>query len=116
MQIPPPDYSAVLVEMNQSGSSQTNVPRSESRTSRELERFQGSTLTAADVASILRSSFRRSTIRTLRRNQSTNETPGGSLSNQNLVEGVAPIGMDSFVGRASNDEIKINNDNTSSVI
>lgn len=78
---PPPDYSAVLVEMNQS------------RTSQELANFRGSTLTAADVASILRSSFRRSTVRTFRRTPQPPEAPSGSLSNQNLVENIAPVGM-----------------------
>lgn len=96
-QVPPPDYSTVLVEMNQSTSTNgSNHDRQESRTSRELATFQGSTLTAADVASILRNSFRRSTVRNMRRNRQTEEVPGGSLSNQNLVDGVAPLGIDSL--------------------
>lgn len=89
----PPDYSTVLVEMNQSN---TNHERQESRTSRELASFQGSALTAADVASILRSSFRRSTVRNLRRSRASEEVPSGSLSNQNLVDGVAPLGTESL--------------------
>lgn len=94
--LPPPDYSAVLVEMNQSTSSNDSHGRQESRTSQELASFQGSTLTAADVASILRSSFRRSTVRNMRRSRATEEVPGGSLSNQNLVDGMAPLGIDSL--------------------
>lgn len=103
--LPPPDYNAVLVEMNG-----TSHERQESRTSRELASFQGSTLTAADVASILRSSFRRSTIRTLRRNNqetntnTTEDVPGGSISNENLVEGVASIGRDSLFLTDINDK------------
>lgn len=96
--IPPPDYSTVLVEMNQ-GTSQNG---GQSQTSRELSNFQGSTLTAADVASILRSSFRRSTVRTLRRAPIPDNLPSGSLSNQNLVDGVAPLGIDSLFVESEN--------------
>lgn len=122
-QLPPPDYSAVLVEMNQSTSSASNSnhARNESRTSRELASFQGSTLTAADVASILRSSFRRSTVRNMRRSRASEEIPSGSLSNENLVEGIAPLGTDSLFSTDVSLNLNLNEgdkaaDNSASVI
>lgn len=119
-QLPPPDYSTVLVEMSQSSSSNgSSHERQQSRTSRELASFQGSTLTAADVASILRSSFRRSTVRNMRRSRASEDVPSGSLSSQNLVDGVAPLGIDSlFLTDVSNHQIDGDKsvDNSASVI
>lgn len=117
IEVPPPDYSAVLVEMNQSQATDvtqvsidvTDTPQHGGRTNtsnqdritRELSNLQtqGSPLSAADVAHILRSSFRRSTVRTANRmrRSSPEEIPSGSLSAECLVDGVAPIGQDSLV-------------------
>lgn len=106
-QPPPPDYNAVLVEMNQTDyPSTTNLatfppPRlSTLERLRNLQPTPGSpTITAAEVASILRSSFRRSGIRG--RASSTNNAAGsdnlGSLSAENLVDSAAPIGETSLV-------------------
>lgn len=127
--IPPPDYNAVLVEMNNTTNTSdvsvtipdgaTNVRIS---TLERLRNLQASptALTAAEVASILRSSFRRSTVR--RNNNIRNATFNdnmASLSAQNLVDSAAPIGETSLVMEHlpnSNNEHKIENNNTSSVI
>ncbi|CAH1975280.1 unnamed protein product [Acanthoscelides obtectus] len=107
---PPPDYNAVLVEMNSSGAGSENtatstsdaaagtticttVPDGEARRISTLQRLRNlestsTALTAAEVASILRSSFRRSTIR---RNRST-----GS-NDRNLVQSAAPMSETSLV-------------------
>lgn len=117
LQVPPPDYSAVLVEMNQSqatdvteitildstvadGNISSSNPSTTDRINRELRTLQpGSPLTAADVATILRSSFRRSTVRNgnRMRRSAPEEIPGGSLSAECLVDGIAPIGQTSLV-------------------
>jgi hypothetical protein len=73
---PPPDYTAVLVEMNgtvQDYNEQLPEPSS-------AHPVRTSTMTAADVAHILRSSLRR----TIRRNRDSNR----------LVDGAAPIHHD----------------------
>lgn len=105
-QPPPPDYNAVLVEMNQNEQTVVNLPSNDtvdSRSSfeRQLHNLASSStgITAADVASILRNSFRRSTrraINTLRRNHPP-ETCNTSLSAENLVASAAPIGETSLV-------------------
>lgn len=108
-QPPPPDYNAVLVEMNQTdypsstNSTSTTLPPPRITTLERLRNIQhtpGSpTLTAAEVASILRNSFRRSGIRG-RANTSNNAAVSenlGSLSAENLVDSVAPIGETSLV-------------------
>ncbi|RZC33827.1 uncharacterized protein BDFB_002644 [Asbolus verrucosus] len=132
-QPPPPDYNAVLVEMSQtvanSGDVSIVVPESGTNNSTPshngrmstLERLRnvrptpGSpTLTAAEVASILRSSFRRSTIRTA----NFNDDSIASLSVENLVESAAPIGETSLVldhlSNTETDDIK--RESNSSVI
>jgi solute carrier family 6 (neurotransmitter transporter) len=70
---PPPDYTAVLVEMNrtlQDDGEQLPQPSS-------ARPVRTSTMTAADVASILRSSFRRSAPR------------NGDI--EHLVDGAVPV-------------------------
>lgn len=126
---PPPDYNAVLVEMNNTtnaGAVSVTIPDGASNTRiSTLERLRNletssTALTAAEVASILRSSFRRSTVR--RNNNIRNATFNDnmtSLSVQNLVDSAAPIGETSLVMDNLpnlNNEYKIENNNTSSVI
>lgn len=100
-QPPPPDYNAVLVEMNQTSLNEIVVPEARISTLERLRSIQpvpGSpTLTAAEVASILRSSFRRSTVRRVR--NMTDDRGGAlpSLSAENLVDSAAPIGETSLV-------------------
>nr|XP_022903756.1 sodium- and chloride-dependent glycine transporter 2 [Onthophagus taurus]XP_022903757.1 sodium- and chloride-dependent glycine transporter 2 [Onthophagus taurus] len=81
--VPPPDYNAVLVEMNnQTGSENVN------QVSVYVTNASNTTtdgLTAAQVANILRGSFRR------------NETGTASLSAENLVDSAVPIGESSLV-------------------
>ncbi|KAL1492258.1 hypothetical protein ABEB36_012734 [Hypothenemus hampei] len=97
---PPPDYNAVFVEMNVSG-----VPdHGEMPALGTLERLRNlqaspTALTAADVASILRSSFRRSRIRSPSRNNNNDFGEHGvaSLSAEHLVDAAAPIGETSLV-------------------
>lgn len=128
-QPPPPDYNAVLVEMNNTTSNSNDiaitVPDGVATNTRlsTLERLRNlettSSLTAAEVASILRSSFRRSTIRPSNnvRNATFNDNMA-SLSAQNLVDSAAPIGETSLVLDhlpSIDNEIK-STDNTSSVI
>lgn len=92
-QPPPPDYNAVLVEMNRGA-----VTDSPDRRTQELAiASQSSALTAADVASILRNSFRRSTVRNAFRARVSNESNTGSMSAENLVDNVAPVGETSLV-------------------
>ncbi|XP_044258014.1 sodium-dependent transporter bedraggled isoform X2 [Tribolium madens] len=101
-QPPPPDYNAVLVEMSQTNSTDVSisVPDASTRIStlerlRNIQPTPGSpTLTAAEVASILRSSFRRSNIR---RNNNFPDDSVASLSAENLVDSAAPIGETSLV-------------------
>lgn len=126
---PPPDYNAVLVEMNTTTNTDAvsvTIPDGISNTRiSTLERLRNleaspTALTAAEVASILRSSFRRSTVRrnTNIRNATFNDNMT-SLSAQNLVDSAAPIGETSLVMDNlpnSNNEYKIENNNTSSVI
>lgn len=105
----PPDYNAVVVEMNQADvaiSMPDSAPQPPRRLS-TLERLRSlqpssSALTAAEVASILRSSFRRSTVRGNRsnsRNEDYNDNSSnvGSMSAENLVDSAAPIGETSLV-------------------
>ena len=83
-QPPPPDYAAVLVEINRSLQDQDEQEVSQEtsspavRTSRLPQRT--STMTAADVANILRSSMRRN----IQRN----------IDAERLVDGAAPIHHD----------------------
>lgn len=130
-QLPPPDYNAVLVEMNQPQTSvnviNVQTEANQSTLGRELAahaRRNSGGLTIADVASILRNSFRRSRIRvanTLRRGNatSTESNNPSSLSAENLVDSAAPIGETSLVldNLTSHDgEVKPISDNLSSVI
>ncbi|XP_063930579.1 sodium-dependent transporter bedraggled [Zophobas morio] len=105
-QPPPPDYNAVLVEMSQTNSTDVSisVPAASTNSTpvristlerlRNIQPTPGSpTLTAAEVASILRTSFRRSTVR----GRNFNEDGTASLSAENLVDSAAPIGETSLV-------------------
>ncbi|XP_050515599.1 sodium-dependent transporter bedraggled isoform X2 [Diabrotica virgifera virgifera] len=128
--LPPPDYNAVLVEMNNPSRS-TDVaismpdgPATSTRLS-TLERLRNlestsTALTAAEVASILRSSFRRSTVHSRNNSRITNFSDNmASLSAQNLIDSAAPIGEMSLVMErlpSSDFEVKHTNNNTSSVI
>lgn len=112
---PPPDYNAVLVEMNRAA-----VTDSPDRRTQELAiASQSSALTAADVASILRNSFRRSTVRSAFRSRVLNEANTGSMSAENLVDHAVPVGETSLVmeqrsnGEGNDDTIKVD---SSSVI
>ncbi|GLG97785.1 Sodium-dependent nutrient amino acid transporter 1 [Gryllus bimaculatus] len=117
---PPPDYAAVLVEINQAlehrdqntldsmnvtinldqGSSRTGVDTrvsgntGQASHTRTLGDNRMSTLTAADVAHILRSSLRR----TLR-----HSIPRGD-GNEQLVHGAAPINQDTLRAQTKADE------------
>ncbi|KAF5295940.1 hypothetical protein FQA39_LY12712 [Lamprigera yunnana] len=134
-QVPPPDYNAVLVEMNTAHPNRTlssvNVisARDEaqySTFSRELaahRRTSSAGITIADVASILRNSFRRSRIRrnnSTSRNQTVVENNNhASISAENLVDSAAPIGETSLVLdnlSSGNSEAKLTPDNLASVI
>lgn len=95
---PPPDYSAVLVEINQAlaASNQNEVVISVNETNNDRTHNMAvggesvaatSTLTASDVATILRSS--------LRRNIRDNVIE--SSSSERLVDAAAPINLDSVV-------------------
>lgn len=79
-QPPPPDYSAVLVEMHQ----RQNEDQSDSVI---VNRTDHSTLTADDVATILRSSIRRN----------IRDNVIESSSSERLVDAAAPINHDSIV-------------------
>lgn len=72
---PPPDYTAVLVEMHQADTGGVIVNRTDH-----------STLTADDVATILRSSIRRNARDVVE-----------SSSSERLVDAAAPINQDSIV-------------------
>ncbi|XP_065170048.1 sodium-dependent transporter bedraggled isoform X2 [Atheta coriaria] len=105
-QPPPPDYHDVLVEMHQNRDVAVNIPETRDRMiQRELATIATSStgLTAADVACILRSSFRRSTVRTLRRDAQA-DTTMASLSAENLVDSAAPIGETSLVLHSTNND------------
>lgn len=106
-QPPPPDYNTVLVELGQAHFTDVSISIPDASTNstpvristlerlRNIQPTPGSpTLTAAEVASILRSSFRRSTIRTMR---NFNDDSTASLSAENLVDSAAPIGETSLV-------------------
>lgn len=96
-QPPPPDYNAVLVEMNQNQQHQQTVVTVVD--SVEPESNSSCAMTAADVASILRNSFRRSArraVNTLRRTVVVDSSMS-SLSAENLVASAAPIGETSLV-------------------
>lgn len=140
VQPPPPDYNAVLVEMNQTSgrvNSQVSInvtelaalaPVARQEELRGLDRrtqelaiaSMSSPLTAADVASILRSSFRRSTVRSASnfRGRVLQESNTGSMSAENLVDSAAPIGETSLVMEqlSAEGEPKSGVDNSSSVI
>ncbi|XP_031333439.1 sodium- and chloride-dependent GABA transporter ine isoform X1 [Photinus pyralis] len=133
VQVPPPDYTDVLVEMNQShtnGLSSVNVITDRNDTNlstfgRELaehRRSSSGVLTIADVASILRNSFRRSRVRsanTMRNVVTPCDSNDTSITAQNLVDSAAPIGETSLVlDNLSNGEgeAKLHSDNLSAVI
>ncbi|KAL3277125.1 hypothetical protein HHI36_012481 [Cryptolaemus montrouzieri] len=135
-QLPPPDYSTVLVEMNQTINTITDtpitvvdgpIPSSSARIStlerlRTLQPLTGSAITAAEVACILRSSFRRSTIRRNRnavRNEVDNQFTDNSiasLSAENLIDSAAPIGESSLVLDHLPNTSENNEDKTTTVI
>lgn len=105
---PPPDYNAVLVEMNR-----TAVTDSPDRRTQELAiASQSSALTAADVASILRNSFRRSTVRSAFRARVLNEANTGSMSAENLVDHAVPVGETSLVLEQRSNGVDNNDDTT----
>lgn len=95
---PPPNYNDVLVEMNQN-----QLQQQQQQTIINLDiptnQSSGVIMTAADVASILRNSFRRSTRRALNTLRRTNaiDSNTSSLSAENLVASAAPIGETSLV-------------------
>lgn len=102
-QCPPPEYNTVFVEMNTSAAnneegsntSPSDTTRIQVSTLERLRNLQSSphALTAAEVASILRNSLRRSTLRPRNRNIANNYNAGmSSLSAQNLVGSAAPLG------------------------
>lgn len=104
-QYPPPEYDSVYVEMyntsanngDVSNDASSETTRIQVSTLERLRNLQSSphALTAAEVASILRNSLRRSTLRT--RNITHNFNTGmSSLSAQNLVSSAAPIGETSL--------------------
>lgn len=131
-QVAPPDYNTVLVEMNHpqtnrcssvsviSSSFLPSAPVHQSTLERELADRVGnsSVLSVADVACILRSSFRRSrinrTANTLRRCNTiiADSSNPGSLSAENLVECAAPVGESSLV-LDQDREVKPTTDNVS---
>lgn len=95
---PPPDYSTVLVEINQSlrGAISTVNQSGVTLTDglhRPDEQSPSSTLTAQDVANILRTSLRRN--RTLPVHNNLVEQECTSI--QCLVESAAPINQDSII-------------------
>lgn len=122
-QPPPPDYNAVLVEMNQNVSNTTvvNVDVTDSTAISCTQNNSNASvvMTAADVASILRNSFRRSArraVNTLRRSNAIDSNLT-SLSAENLVASAAPIGETSLVLETiSNDECEDKRNNIGSVI
>ncbi len=103
---PPPDYSTVLVEINQSrrvavpAANTSPVVLNENHCSNEHS--PSSTLTAQDVANILRSSIRRNRTLPLHNNNS-NDSNSNNLVEQEctsiqcLVESAAPINQDSII-------------------
>lgn len=98
----------------------TAVTDSPDRRTQELAiASQSSALTAADVASILRNSFRRSTVRNAFRARVLNEANTGSMSAENLVDNAVPVGETSLVleqrsnGDSNDDTTKVD---SSSVI
>lgn len=95
---PPPDYSAVLVEINQalatSNQNEVVISVNDANNDRTHNTAVGgesvpasSTLTASDVATILRSSFRRN----------VRDNVVESSSSERLVDAAAPINLDSVV-------------------
>lgn len=103
-QPPPPDYNAVFVEMNVTteNADVTDAPPRLSTLER-LRNLQSSpnALTAAEVASILRSSFRRSRVRSPGNSPAHEENFAehgvASLSAEHLVDAAAPIGETSLI-------------------
>lgn len=100
-QPPPPDYNAVFVEMNVTADVTDAPPRLS--TLERLRNLQSSpnALTAAEVASILRSSFRRSRVRSPGNSPAHQENFAehgvASLSAEHLVDAAAPIGETSLI-------------------
>lgn len=98
---PPPDYSTVLVEINQCRRGIISVGNSSSIIGNETqcsnEQPPSSPLTAEDVANILRSSLRRNRTLPLHCNSSNNLVEQECTSIQCLVESAAPINQDSIV-------------------
>ena len=89
---PPPDYSTVLVEINQSLRTDGNSHR------RSDEQSSNSTYTPQEVANILRTSFRRNrTLPVHSVNNNNNLVEQECTSIQCLVESVAPINQDSII-------------------
>ncbi|KAH1022786.1 sodium-dependent transporter bedraggled isoform X2 [Dendroctonus ponderosae] len=100
-QAPPPNYNAVFVEMNVS-INPDDADEARISTLERLRNLQGSpnALTAAEVASILRSSFRRSRMRSPAsspEHRDFDDHGVGSLSAEHLVDAAAPIGETSLV-------------------
>lgn len=104
---PPPDYSTVLVEINQSRRGNVHaavvnrsqiIIQTENHQRCVNENSPTSTLTAQDVANILRSSLRRNKTLPPRVNDSRNNLiEQESTSIQCLVDSAAPINRDSIV-------------------
>ncbi|XP_018331039.1 uncharacterized protein LOC108740985 [Agrilus planipennis] len=130
--LPPPDYNAVLDEINHSRTSATisvnviDLPENENqrngttRSETGVVNLQpGVALSAADVACILRNSFRRSARRAMNIFRRDPSETRESISAENLVESVAPIGQTSVnLESFSNDghEVKPAFQNPSTVI
>ncbi|XP_076267742.1 sodium-dependent transporter bedraggled isoform X2 [Rhynchophorus ferrugineus] len=112
---PPPDYNSVFVEMNAS----SNTTPVRITTLERLRNLQSSpnALTAAEVASILRSSFRSSSRSPSHaaREATFADNSVASLSAEHLVDAAAPIGETSLVLNMGDDENKTQID-TSTVI
>lgn len=127
-QPPPPDYNAVLVEMNQNGNSNDNQTvvnidvtdsgSATTTTNNNINNNNPSVMTAADVASILRNSFRRSArraVNTLMRSNAIDSNMS-SLSAENLVASAAPIGETSLVLETISNDCEDKSNDLDSVI
>ncbi|XP_056631200.1 sodium-dependent transporter bedraggled isoform X2 [Diorhabda sublineata] len=119
--LPPPDYNTVLVEMNNTSRDVSiTVPDGTLGNTRlsTLERLRNlestsTALTAAEVASILRSSFRRSTVHRNNTRIPNFSDNMSSLSAQNLIDSAAPIGEMSLVmEHLPNTDCEVKNNNT----
>lgn len=89
---PPPDYSTVLVEINQSLRSTSGGDSAMTD-----ETSPSSTLTAQDVANILRNSLRRNPRSALPPSSHNNLIEQECTSIQCLVDSAAPINQDSII-------------------